>query len=231
MEWPEDIIQRIIFVMILVVFHYFSHHAFKARKKLEPHLASISGGFAVAYVCLELFPELDAFHAYIGQRIYFFILFGFCLFYGMENFFIKHAQKNPELKDPLSSRGVFAIFYNLLLVFTIGHHLPNNLLLTIFFSLCLGLHLLSYDISLREHIGERFSRVGRFLMIFAVLFGFVLGLIREPDPKVVDVISATVSGFFLFNVFKEELPDINKANYALFLTGVLFFTFIHFIFA
>jgi len=67
-------------------------------------------------------------------------------------------------------------------------------------------------------------------LFFYIFFGINRIQRRASKIRNVDTISATVSGFFLFNVFKEELPDINKANYALFLTGVLFFTFIHFIF-
>ena len=72
--------------------HFLAPYVVRLRPKLEPQLSSLAGGFAIAYVCLELIPTLGTEHDLVERRFYFTILVGFTFFFGLKVWV--HHQRN-----------------------------------------------------------------------------------------------------------------------------------------
>jgi hypothetical protein len=105
--------------------------------------------------------------------------------------------------------------------------LPATSALTVVFALSLGLHLLSSDIGLQEKYGSMHVRSGRYILIAAVICGYALSNVRRPRELVIDLLTATLAGFMLYNIFRTELPEIRHARYLPFLAGIGSFLLLH----
>ena len=120
-----------------------------------------------------------------------------------------------------------AFIYTALTIFTLGMQLPETSALTIVFALSLGLHLMSNDFGLIEDFGNRYIRNGRYILILASIFGFIVSIFRRPHETVVDSLAAILAGFMLYKVFRVELPEIRQVRYLPFIAGIGIFLLLH----
>ncbi len=73
--------------------------------------------------------------------------------------------------------------------------------------------------------GIRFNHIGRFILICALLLGWICSVIFDPVNVLVSAFMlAFLSGSVLLNVFREELPAAGLTNYYWFAFGSLLVT-------
>lgn len=199
--------------------HLIAPRLFELRRRFEPRPASFAGGMAVAYIFLHLLPELDVGHEHIGDAIYSLTLVGFCAFYGLEHAFSLLDDESRHRRYFL--RMAAACLYNATVVYSLGEQLPTSPLLGALYLGGLSMHLIAMDNGLEEHFGRRFLRSGRALLLASVWIGAVLATVTELHEAVVDVSTAMLAGFLMFNVFRDELPSSEAARYPWFVFGAL----------
>lgn len=218
---------EILFVTLFIAAcHFTSPYILKVLEKHRAAVASFAGGLAVSYVFLHLIPELEEGLGVVGSRIYFIALVGFVLFFGVELLITRYQSAAEHTRHYLLHTSV-AFVYTTLTIFTLGMQLPATSALTIVFALSLGLHLMSNDFGLQEEYGSRYVINGRYFLIFAVLLGYILSIIRRPHEIVVDSLTAILAGFMLYKVFRAELPEIRQVKYLPFITGIGIFLLLH----
>ena len=185
-----------------------------ARRKYAALQEAFGGGLSVAYVFLHLMPNLDAFGGLVGQRIYFVALVGFAVFYGLEVQFsgTRHANRAR---------------YDALLVFTLGLKLPSTPTLTLVFAAALAFDVVNTDVGLQSNYGSRFVRSGRWVLLAGVAFGFGLGMVQRPDPVVVDLVTAALAGFVMFQTFNDQFPASRNTKFNAFAAGLVTFFLLH----
>jgi len=208
--------------LVLAGVHLLSPAVSRSLERRLHAFTSFSGGLAVAYVFLHLLPELDEGREVVGSRIYFLALLGFVLFYGVEYWIHRSGRAEPHRAHFRLYMSIEAL-YTALIVFTLGQQLPDTIGLTVVFTVSLGLHLLGGDIGSLETFGEAFRTRGRYVLAGAALVGHAMAVVREPHEVATDIVTAVLAGFFLFNVFQEELPDIPKARLGAFVAGITSF--------
>lgn len=212
-------------------------HLFGARLRFldvipRSRWLSVAGGVSVAYVFLHVLPELSATEAVLArtsgagllaleQRAYVVALVGLMSFYGLERLVRSHRRETA----PAEETGVFwlhiAAFaaYNVV----IGHVLvqeqerdPAGYLL---FALALALHVLVVDFGLRQDHSHAYARRARWILVAALLAGWIAGMLLElPEPLVVAV-TAFLAGAIILNVMKEELPEERESRFGAFALG------------
>ena len=195
-----------------------------ARRMNQPAYKAFSGGVSIGYVFLHLLPALDAGHAVVGKRIYAVALLGFVLFYGLDVVFKKGKSHHPTKYHAFLA----ALFiYDGLVVFTLGMELPPTAPLTAVFALSLALDLVSTDVDMERDFGSRFVRSGRWVLIAAVVAGYLFSLVRRPHELVIDVLTAALAGFMMFNVFSSTFPITKDHRFPAFLAGLVLFVGMH----
>ena len=211
-------------ILMVALFLVTAHVAAPRVRDLRRHpdiQEAFGAGLSVAYVFLHLIPALDTENDPLGQRVYFIALLGFALLYGLEVHFIKHGKRR------YTAELAVLFVYNVLMVFTLGMHLPPTPLLTAIFAFTLALDALNTDIDLCGRYGSRFVHHGRWVLIGGVLFGYGSGLVRRPEPLVVDAVTAALAGMMLFMVLKELFPVSPKRRFPAFLAGMALFAVLH----
>ena len=77
-----------------------------------------------------------------------------------------------------------------------------------------------------HHLSEKYPRLfhhrGRFILIAAVAAGLVTDIFASAANRMVSgILTALLSGFLIFNIFKEELPEHQSTKFRWFLGGVI----------
>lgn len=192
---------------------------------------SLAGGVSVSYVFLHLLPELargqealrqegGMLAGILEQQTYLVSLFGLTVFYGLER-----LARSDRRREDQAEMAVFRIhvgsfaLYNALVGYLLLHlerETPRELIL---FAVAIALHFVVNDSALRDHHGERYQRVGRWLLAAAVLVGAALGFAGEISQAAVALITAFLGGGIILNVLKEELPDERESRIGSFALG------------
>lgn len=208
--------------LVLGAAHLISPWVFRRRRDPARQKA-FSGGLSIGYVFLHLIPSLDTSHELIGGRIYFVALLGFVVFYGVDVFYQPPRHRHPTKYH--AYLGAFFL-YDALLVFTLGMVLPPTPWMTLAFAATLALDVLSTDIELEEQYGIRFFRSGRWILLAGIGTGFVLATFRRPHPMYVDMLTAVLAGFIMFEVFSGEFP-VRSKKFGAFCAGLAVFSLLH----
>ncbi len=212
-------IQRLVGAGVLLLAHLWAPTLMRLRERVAPIAQSFAGGLAVAYVFVHLLPELELGHELLGQRIYVLVLAGFLLVYGIEHGLSRRTDDDP---GPVYAvrLGVAAV-YNALVVFTLGAQIPDSLVLALVFLGSLSLHIVSMDHGLQEQF-EGHHRRSRVVLMLAVVGGAAASLRFEGHELEVDIATALLAGFIMWQVFRDELPKAGRGRFGWLLAGASF---------
>ncbi|ELS01365.1 hypothetical protein Xen7305DRAFT_00010680 [Xenococcus sp. PCC 7305] len=208
---------------LLAVFHLVSHPIYKLFDNVEHIVHSFSGGLAISYVFIHLLPELEEAGAAFGRSIYIITLGGFVVFYGMQSLVLQNTKHDQKLLSRIFMVEIFfAGIYNALIIYTLPGHFHGFFILVLVYVLTMGLHLLSRNYGLHKKHGNHFKVIGSSVLALSLFAGLALNVFLDPefDELLTDVLTAFLTGFILFNVFVEELPEPRTSTFLWFLAGI-----------
>lgn len=208
-------------------------HVFAGRLRVlddipRSKLLSAAGGISVAYVFVQLLPELSEAAANVRNAIavergvYLVALLGLVLFYAVERFGRTNHGDDVGPDDAWHAAGAFAFvtygIYNAIIGYLLvrDHETLSGLVL---FGLAMGVHFVVNDHGLRENHGRQYHDAGRWFIAAAVIAGAVLGLVTTIPETVVGMLVAFIAGGVVLNVMKEELPAERESSLWAFLAG------------
>jgi hypothetical protein len=199
---------------------------------------SIAGGVSVAYVFVHLLPELAAGQADISRavtnvemhfaerHVYLIALAGLAVFYGLDKL-AKHSRGEAEPgSEGSTGPGVFWIhmasfgIYNSLIGYLLLHREAPGLRSLAFFAAAMALHFLVTDFGLDEDHKSRYRRIGRWVLIAAVVAGVAAGAATEIPKAALAVLVAFLAGGVILNVLKEEVPNERRSRFWAFALGM-----------
>lgn len=170
-------------------------HAFLSKlnpfKFLPEHRwISFSGGVSIAYVFLEVFPELGKaqlelehstlpFIAYLESHVYLIALLGLLVFYGLDVLALATGQSNraiaPSKGDGnavfwihITGFALLNIIFGYLIQDLGNHHWWECLL----FFIAVALHFFIIDRHLRHHHKTIYDKIGRWILTASILVGW-----------------------------------------------------------
>jgi hypothetical protein len=203
----------------------------------EPVITSFSGGFAVSFIFLHTLPGLLENRMTLGAlleerlpltplvelAVFFVALLGFTTFMALELYASRRAGGSDQADRTffylhLGSYGV----YNLLVTYSMPLRVEASFAFAAVFTLAMGLHWVINDRTIERHHPRMFARQGRGVLIGALVLGWVLAAVTEPDSIVtVAFFASFLAGAILSNVFKEEIPSERDSSLSAFIGGEL----------
>jgi hypothetical protein len=214
--------------------------AFASGKYIHPsHLLgrrkwlSIAGGVAIAYVFVDILPELAEKHEaflesygeadvlFAEQRIYLAALAAFVFFYGVEHLLAADRSRRALLTGSIG-HGLHVLafaLYAALIGYLLVERLEEGYAALILYAAAMSLHFLTVDHALRREHEERYDRGGRWVLTASVLLGWFVGTTIEISPATLARLFALVAGGVVINSIKEELPSEKEGNFWAFLAG------------
>ena len=206
---------------------YFTYIPTKFFKKIESKVlfsASFGGGLAIAYVFIQLLPELDNTRIILGNSIHLVTLSGFMIFFVMEHFAFTLSKKDENNASAIHYsfivRLTFTWLYNWLLAFTLLEYVHESLLATAIYLLVLIFHVMHNDHDLHKHSPQHYMQWGRYGLALAPILGWFASVMLSTNELIADLLIATLAGFVIFRVFNEELPKKQRTNIRVFISGV-----------
>lgn len=198
-------------------------------------VTSFGAGIAVAYVFVQVVPELhsarrsftsaaSATLPFDGMVVYFVALVGFLVFYGLD-----HLRQRVRPGDSASARaafrlhiGGFAAYVWLVSGQLVAYPREAHTSLALF-AVAMAMHFVGVDHLLRQDHGERYDRVGKFVLASASAAGWVAGLLLSIPPGLLALSVAFVSGAVIVNSSIMELPSESDGRFVPFLCGGLIY--------
>ena len=127
----------------------------------------------------------------------------------------------------MTSSGVFWIHiasfaaYNALIGYLLVHREESGIKSLLFFSFAMALHFLVNDKGLRENHKQIYDRIGRWLLVAAIVVGWVIGIGTVIHQAAIAVLFAFLAGGIVLNVLKEELPEERESRFWAFALGAI----------
>jgi hypothetical protein len=229
-------------VVALAAVHYCAGTKAALHHKWRPQVLSAAAGISVAYIFLELLPDLadqqgliesTGFLPDLEHHAYILALVGLTVFFAVET--VSRRSRRLSLASGASEftgdRAYwFSIISFVILNASIGYAVasPGDEAVEPLwlFALAMGLHFLANDCSLVEHHGERYERLGRWLLIGGLLVGWVVGMVPrfEIPPEALALVLAFIAGSTILNILRNELPNTDRTtDVAAFALGALIY--------
>lgn len=194
---------------------------------------SLAAGFSVAFVFLELLPQVmeraeevsdltGTVLTFVPDEPFFLALVGVLVFYGLESLARQHRRggRGRAIDDRvgITQIGAFAGYYALIgyLLWTRPGGGAAGLLS---FVIPVGVHFLVVDYGLREHHPTAYHRIGRWLLAAAVLLGWGIGALTALPEGALGIGLAFLGGGVMLITLKEELPEEAEGRFPAFLAG------------
>ncbi len=204
---------------------------------------SFAGGVSLAFVFLEIFPELShaqeelqhsesVFLQYLENHVYILALMGLMFFYLLDVLVLKinkHQAVNQDIPTIFWVHiSVFAMV-NLTTGYLIQELSHTNLVDCLFFFAAIALHFFIIDEHLRLHHQSPYDRIGRWLLVACIILGAIEGQATILSPLIVTVIWSFLAGNIILNVLKRELPDETENCVLSFVMGTVVFSGLFFL--
>jgi uncharacterized membrane protein required for colicin V production len=203
---------------------------------------SFGAGVAVAYVFVELLPELaeyqDRFLAATAQQAFLFAerrvflaaLVGFVLYYGLENFVAwsraSRTVRGQEGHTPLVYRlhlGGFAA-YSSLIGYVLIREPESEPLALAFYTIAMFLHFLGIDHSLDREHGRIYQQRGKWILAAATFAGCLVGILIKIPDRYLATLMGFIAGGVVVNSMVMELPKEKEGRFWAFCTGALLYS-------
>ena len=200
-------------------------------------LLSFASGVVIAFVFLDLVPELAASrqamqaaggaHSFLERNIFLVALLGLAFFYGLERLVLGARRPSRALADGSAGGGLYWIhiatfaLHDALVGYVIVHRIGEGRPHSFLFALALAFYFLVNDVGLRAHYKRHYAGIGRWILVVAPLLGLAAAHGSTLTPAALSVLLAFLAGGIVINVLKEELPLERQARYWPFLVGVL----------
>ena len=215
--------------MALAGVHIYAGTVSALHRRWHARTLSAAAGISVAYVFLELMPALAADQAVIEQDggllplvdrdVYVLALIGLAVSLWVETASRSSRRRQRRAGKPdVTGRRVFWLSVASYLIFNAatgyavaspGDQAVEPLWM---FALAMGLHTLVNDHSLVEHHGEKYRRIGRWLLVGGLVVGWSIGIApgTEIPEEVLAPVLAYLAGGFIMNTLRHELPDTDR---------------------
>ncbi len=236
MVWINDAHLLIAFAatLFLVVFHYLSPWFANHLPGDGRAYISFAGGVAVAYVFLHMLPNLVEYNKPIGKllinnqwltpftelTIYIVALCGFLIYYGLDLLAEGHRKAGHKSLFAYNLHLTMFCLYNFLITYTMSLRALVSLTATALFTVAMALHFVLTDRKFSRLYSDKFTRMGRYVLISALLVGWMCSVIFDPvNVLIAAFMVAFLAGSVLLNVFREELPGAGLASFSWFTLG------------
>ena len=212
---------------ILSFADYVTEHIFSQKLRTNQKLVSFSAGAAIAYIILNLFPEIATFSSIYGNSLFLYVLSGFVTLNLVEQYVYKEIGKLKNKSTYHKSIHVAYFFiYNFLVGVVLVNFTSKGLAQTLLFYIPFFLYMIA------EILPQEFkfkNKASAIIYSMAPLLGAFIGInFLEFTSSIFSQLISFITGTLLYIVIRESLPSDKAEKPLYFIIGVLFYTLIIF---
>lgn len=208
---------------------------------------SAAAGISVAYVFVDVLPELESQRRIVleaaggsdlmfaEQRIYVLALASFVVFYGLEHMvLVRRARESVKVTGTVDATYVIQlagyIAYSSLIGYLLVERADRGMLPLAIYTFAMAVHFLVVDHALYEEHRNRYSPHGRWLLAASIIAGWFISTEMPLSELQVARLFAVLAGGVVITSLRAELPDDRDGRFwpfclsALSFAGVLILT-------
>lgn len=210
--------------MSLVAVHLIAPRVARLPGLAQERLASVGGGVAVAYVFVQLLPELAdggrsltdlpiadyAPTPIVESGLFLIALVGMLVIYSLDVVADSgHGSSRWLYRGHMTAFALINVIY----AYTMPSLLTTGIDYAVLFTVAIAAHTLLVDRTLARAHPDVFRHEDRWIGILGVIVGFALAAVFPPvDELTLAVTTALLGGGMLMTTFREELPVASKAR-------------------
>ena len=193
--------------------------------KNKYRIMSFGAGVLLAYLILELLPQVFRGINILDNFPFIFILVGFSIFYLAEKYIYQHASKKRLLTELKEMHSVAFFIYYLIIGIIIFNITKKSILQGLLTTIPLIFHTTLGAASLNEiHPTIKENKLVKLILSFSPVAGFLLATFYPISETVNHYLLAFISGAFLYVITSEVIPKENKGDPVDFLLGLIIYT-------
>jgi hypothetical protein len=202
---------------------------------------SAAAGVSVAYVFVDVLPELAAYNhsiveaagsanpLFAEQRVYLLALASFVVLYGLEHFVLAARAKRGHVAAVAARDasywlhvGGFAL-YSALIGYLLVERAERGHAALAVYALAMAVHFLVVDHSLAEAHGKAYRRGGHLWLAASVLAGWAVGAMMPLSELTLARLFAVLAGGIVITSLRAELPGEREGRFWPFVLGAALF--------
>jgi len=198
---------------------------------------SVAGGTAIAYVFVDLLPEMQRMQEIFSlgavnrglpfpeYRVHGSALIGFVFFYALESMAAATRREGDAVEQdrPIVTWfhiGGFAVYCGLM-AYLLREDADRGGWALPAYAVAMFCHFWIVDHALRREHGRPYDRVGRWLLAGGILAGWIVAALGASSDLVLPTLMGLIAGGVVMNSIKEELPEKGQAKVLPFVAGAL----------
>jgi hypothetical protein len=217
-------------VTLFALIHIYANKIRKFDEMTQARFLSGGQGVAIAYVFITLLPKLclndtivkqslKGIFPYFEKHVYVMALAGFLLFFIVDRTRTE-SGKNKKYWLSLCSYALF----NFLVGYAVTDKNNPEVKPLALFTFAMGLHYFANDYSLNKNHGEKYTKSGKWILVFCLFMGWLVGYFASLSAVAIALVSAFIGGGMIMNVTRRELPMENPRNLQAFLICAVIYT-------
>jgi hypothetical protein len=224
-------------ILLLASAFFLSRYCRRFTVKIKRRWQAISAGVAMAYVFVNVIPELEEHRPVVAgsvmgtlldaeKRIYLWALAGFISFAGLSRLRVVERRNGSRLRGAvILSWGAIAGYaiYMLLIGYLLLHREDASALSLWLFVLAMGLHIFMVDTQLAEQFEGIYEPPGRVLLVACLLLGWTMGVADALPASFTSRLFAFVVGGVAITSAHEELSVEESGRFWWFVGGAAFY--------
>jgi hypothetical protein len=213
-------------ILLLVGAFVAAHYCRRFTSQIKHRWQALSAGVAVAYVFVNIIPELEEHRPIVAgsamgmgldaeKRIYLWGLTGLIAFAGLSR--LRFAQRSHGIVfwGAMTGWGIYMLLIGYLLL-----HRENPSVSSLWlFIFAMGLHIFMLDNELMERFEGSYEPWGRMLLICCLLLGWEMGVVDALPENLTSRLFAFVAGGVIITSAHEELSVERSGHFAWFAFG------------
>jgi hypothetical protein len=207
-------------------------------------LVSASAGISVAYVFIDVLPELEVHHQKVAQaagpdgllfaeqRVYIVALLSFVVFYGLDNFVLAPRTHDGTHAEPRDEARLFPLYVVAYAAYTVltGHLLVERVAeggsALPLYVVAMGVHSCISAHAITERFRAPYARWGRWVLAAAVLVGWAIGVTTRISEVTFARIFAVLAGGVVITSVQRELSGESRGHFWAFVLGAVVFALV-----
>lgn len=225
----SSLFNGILVLSFLAIIHLYANQAKVLGWLWHGRFVSFAAGISFAYVFVDLLPTLEATQPvlqetfsslvpYFDRHAYVIALLGVLFYYGL------HTSSTPgSIRNFWLSMSGYLLF-NFFLGASLSDSTNPDIQPLSLFAIGMGMHYFVFDHNAGEDHAALYNQQVRWLLVLALLIGFVIGYLTQIPGVLVAIIVAFLSGGVFLNALRYELPKREQVAYFCFVSGALSYT-------
>ncbi len=213
-------------ILLLVGAFVAAHYCRRFTSKIKHRWQALSAGVGVAYVFVNILPELEEHRPIVAgsamgslldaeKRIYLWGLAGLIAFAGLSRLRFVQRSSKPVFWGAIAGWGIYMLLIGYLLL----HREDSSVYSLWLFTFAMGLHIFMLDNELMERFEGSYAPWGRMALICCLLLGWEMGVADALPEGLTSRLFAFVAGGVIITSAHEELSVEECGRFGWFAVG------------